>query len=180
MGYACQIDEDFVPNPVAVNGALSRHMLVDSNFTGPPMIRVPLPTGLEEVPVVNLSSATFPSPVLLSELGGALERFRALKSLPPGWDSHGGLPVSPASVAPALQIVLEAIQQCKSPRIHANGQGGIDLIWETADAELSMTSNSAGQFEIIYDLDGAELDEPPSPASLQMARNYLAKIHPAA
>lgn len=180
MGYACQIDEEFVPNPVAVSGAISRHMIVDGSFYGTSTVTLPVPTGIEEAPVINLSSATFPSPALLSDLGRALERFRMLKTLLPGWDSYGGLPVSSGAIAPALRIVLEAIQQCKLPRIHANGQGGIDLVWEAETAELTITIDAAGQFEVLFDDDVEGLDEVPAPASLQVVRENLAKIHPAA
>lgn len=180
MGYACQVDKEFVRSPIGTSGAISSHMLVDSSFYGGPATTVPWPTGLEEAPVLNLSSTAFPSAALLGNLGQALDRFRMLKALRPGWDSYGGLPVSSGAIVPALQIVLTALQHCKAPRIHANSQGGIDLIWETEEAELTMSVDAAGGFEILFDQDGAELEEVPAPASIQMVKAYLAKIHPAA
>lgn len=180
MGYACQIDDEFVPNPVTVSGAISRHMLVDNSFYGAPVSTIPLPTGLEEAPIVNLSSAVFPSAALLNNLAQVLERFRMLKALRPGWDSYGGLPVSSGAIVPALKVTLEALQQCKFPRIHANGQGGIDLVWESPQAELTMTVDAGGQFEILFDEEGTELDETPAPVGIHVARAYLAKFHPVA
>lgn len=176
MGQACQIDETFVSNPTATHSALSRYMLVDANFYGAKVVPVRLPTGIEEAPLINLSTSSFPSAKLLNDLSLALDRFRKLKALPPGWDSYGGLPVIPGAVVPALQMVLEALQQCKSPRIHANGQGGIDLVWETAEAELAMTVDGSGLFEVMLEQEGEDIEEAPAPVGFQVAKAYLARI----
>ena len=151
-------------------------MLVDSSFYGIRTVSVPVPTGIEEAPMVNLNTSSLPSPKLLTDLSRALGRFRMLKALPPGWDSYGGLPVNSGVVVPALQMVLEALQQCKVPRIHANGQGGIDLVWETAQAELSMSVDSSGLFGIMFEQNDEELEEVNGPVGFQAAKAYLARI----
>ncbi len=176
MGLACQIDETFVTNPPATHSALSRHMLVDTKFFGARVVSIPVPTGIEEAPTVNLNTSSPPPQKLLNDLSQALGRFRTLKALPPGWDSYGGLPVNSGAVVPALQLVLEALQQCKYPRINANGQGGIDLVWETAQAELSITVDSSGLFDVMFEQNDEEVEELPAPVGLQAAKAFLARI----
>lgn len=88
----------------------------------------------------------------------AISRVTEFETLKAGWDSYGGRPLNDAVVEPAFHLIIQGCKMCQAPRLHLNGHGGIDLIWETADRYLLISTWPDETYEVYFE-DRASGDE---------------------
>ena len=168
MTLAYRADEFF--EPVAVRTA-DRKYLADRKFARRKRATYQIETGLEEAPVIAITSGTPPSDALLQTIDETVGRFVALKGMEIGWDSYQGQRVQRGAIAPALTVALVAIQRCHPPRVELNSEGGVDLVWERVGRTLSLSADATGEFEVYFE-DGDQIEEPEGLVSPQIAEEY--------
>lgn len=176
MTLACQVDEIFEPQMRRPSYGVEQFFLSDGRFKPRRPKEVVVETGLDEAPKLVISSRAAPSDALLRSVQDAIARFQELKLLTAGWDSYGGRPLSRAAIAPALKIVLHSLLLCRSPRIEANSEGGVDLIWEEADRDLSLSVDGSGRFELLYQAPDGTVEEPEDRVDFDTARGFVDRL----
>lgn len=171
MTLAYKADEFF--EPLATQTA-DRRYLADRRFSRRRRTAYQIETGLEEAPVITVSSGSPPSEPLLEAIQATITRFATIKALENGWDSYTGQRIQKGAIVHALGIALIGIQRCHPPRVELNSEGGVDLIWESAQRTLSLSVNGAGAFEIYYE-DGEHVEEPGAAVGADTAAEYALK-----
>jgi hypothetical protein len=84
-------------------------------------------------------------------------RLTELATLPQGWDSYGADPPSPIAIATARGLVRRVAEQLGAPagdRVKpfavAPFDGGVQLEWRAARAEVEIDVNADGEISYLY------------------------------
>jgi len=127
-------------------------------------------TGL--VPGLVIETSIPPVPGLVE----AISRLHELKALSPNWDSNGALQVSREVYRPALDLITHSLVRCRQPRITANGDGGVVLLWEEGARELEIEVRPNGGLTIFEVIESGEEFETERTFSVGEAREVLSKF----
>lgn len=160
MGNALRTDDIYVP---AYERNSVRSPFLTSN-------RHRVETGLGEGIVIETS---IPPTAGLVE---AITRLHELQNLHDGWDSYSAKAVDPSVFKPALSVLIEGLQRCRSPRVTASSDGGLLLIWEEGTRELEVTVQPGGYYQVYFaDDEAGEEYEPAGPVSAADVRQALSR-----
>ena len=170
MATACRIDELYRPVSTGATDRARGGLLADYAFVSDEEERVA--TGLRGAPTIIANPRALPKSVW-----DAVDRFKALESLSQGWDTYTAKPVDIRAVRPALNLVLQGLHFCMAPRITAASNGGLILLWESAECELELEVTPAGMVEAYYrdDVSGEEI-EPEGPLSVAEALSMIKRL----
>jgi hypothetical protein len=104
-----------------------------------------------------ISSGTPVNDRLEELLQPTLHRLEEMAALPQGWDSYGADPPSPAAVATARDLVLLVGGQLGTlagdrvkPFAVVPFDGGVQLEWRGAHAEVEIDVEAAGEMSYLY------------------------------
>jgi hypothetical protein len=111
----------------------------------------------------------------------ALEQFRAIVGLPPGWDSNNATPPDPklVQVAAALLYRLAKSHRVSKPRINPTRRGGIQFEWEAGSRslEVEVVSEDCAAYSFQDDLARIEEEGQISPDEpLDMVTGYIQRV----
>ena len=91
----------------------------------------------------------------------ALDQFRAIVGLPPGWDSNNAAPPDPTlvQVAAALLYRLAKTRRVSKPHINPTRRGGIQFEWEAGSRSLEVEVVSEDCAAYFFQDDVARIEE---------------------
>ena len=91
----------------------------------------------------------------------ALEQFRAIVGLPPGWDSNNAAPPDPklVQVAAVLLYRLAKSRRVSKPHINPTRRGGVQFEWETGSRSLEVEVVSESCAAYLFQDDEARIEE---------------------
>jgi len=171
MTLAYKSDEFFEPRAVQT---ADRKYLADKRFASRKRSEFRIETGIDEAPVLTITSVAEPSEVLIQSIQDTLNRVAAIKALDAGWDSYAGQRAQKEAIAPALKLALLAIQKCHPPRVELNSEGGIDLVWEQPGKTLSISVEGSDAFEVYYE-EGEAAEEPADLVAWDEAARFFSR-----
>lgn len=78
-------------------------------------------------------------------------RLRRLITLPPNWNSYGGLPVSPFAAGTAISMLYDLLRDSDpAPTIVPTSRGGVQIEWHTLSKDLEIEIAPSGDTRIYY------------------------------
>lgn len=169
MATALRTDEVYQPVSSVSQKWLAPYLLADSRYSQRRTRKFRVNTGLSDDLVIETNEPELPQAVL-----GAIERLSELTRLEPNWDSYGACVVDRQAIRPSLDIALQALQFCQTPRIHANNAGGVDLFWDSQEKSLEISVTNA-EVVCVYFEDrstGEEIDSE-EPVNLEGAKTLV-------
>jgi hypothetical protein len=152
--YRHQADDIYQPVPLPA--APTAQQYFKSSRKPREQTVVPIETGLEEVPEIEVRVTSPKEPTLLEPLERVLRKLQQLRALEPGWDSYTGKAVDRNAIRPALELVLRGIHKCAEPRIEASPSGAIELLWEKTTNVLEVEVRADGRYDCLLVTDGDE------------------------
>lgn len=150
MEHAFQLPAEYLSPQSEGFGSAQKYLLSDRRLSRREPMKIEIETLMPETGRIEITSRRLPSDVLVSNVEAFLARMRELRAMPENWDSYGAPRVNPVVLSPTLRIALKAIGRCLQPRLEANAEGGLDLVWEREAKGLTLSILEKDVGEIIY------------------------------
>ena len=170
MASLAQLDQ-FYHSPPEVSSTIGRFMVTDVEFYNIGVETKEIDTGLRAGIKLQFTGELAP------QIEEAVARIAELEKREAGWDSHGGRSLNDRAVHPAFRLIVDGFKMCRHPRIKLNGDGDLDLIWESESRYLEVTARADGEYDVSYeDSDTGEEFESETPIPYASAQDYLKRF----